>query len=199
MKTGGLFSRRELKWLAAVSAAAALSWASGFDYWLAEAVSDRAAHGISLFFSSWYYAAYMLAAFAFTARSDWRGGAALAASIAALGALKEAFSILAFRPRPPQAMPVGDGLMRIIQDIGASTSFFSGHTAGVVAAVTVCMFLGMRWRFAAALGLPIIVSRITLAQHYPSDVLGGVVFGYGAAKAACAAVFGRHRGKGRAG
>ncbi len=79
-------------------------------------------------------------------------------------------------------MPIGDELMEAILDFGASSSFPSGHSASTVAIAATYMLAGIHGALVWALGLPIIFSRVTLVHHHLSDVVGGCLLGYVAAK-----------------
>ena len=58
-------------------------------------------------------------------------------------------------------------------------SFPSGHTAASFASVTALYLAGEKklWKFALALACLIAISRLYLYVHYPTDVLGGILFG----------------------
>ena len=58
-------------------------------------------------------------------------------------------------------------------------SFPSGHTAASFASVTALYLAGEKklWKPALVLACLIAVSRLYLYVHYPTDVLGGMVFG----------------------
>ena len=58
-------------------------------------------------------------------------------------------------------------------------SFPSGHTAASFASVTALYLAGERklWKPALVLACLIAISRLYLYVHYPTDVLGGMVFG----------------------
>jgi membrane-associated phospholipid phosphatase len=75
-------------------------------------------------------------------------------------------------------MPIGNKLMEKIINFGATGSFFSGHAASAVATYTGYLLINYHPNIILALILPIITSRITLAHHYISDVIGGIIFGY---------------------
>ena len=58
-------------------------------------------------------------------------------------------------------------------------SFPSGHTAASFASVTALYLAGEKklWKPALALAILIAFSRMYLYVHYPTDILGGVIFG----------------------
>lgn len=92
-------------------------------------------------------------------------------AIAANTALKEAFA----RPRP--------ALVPRLDDI-VNLSYPSGHAASTMAVLLLAaLLLNRRWLVAAAvaLALAIGVTRVLLGVHWPSDVLGGWLFGSGCA------------------
>ena len=58
-------------------------------------------------------------------------------------------------------------------------SFPSGHTAASFASVTALYLAGEKklWKFALVLACLIAISRLYPYVHYPTDVLGGILFG----------------------
>ena len=58
-------------------------------------------------------------------------------------------------------------------------SFPSGHTAASFASVTALYFAGEKkmWKAALVLAVLIALSRLYLYVHYPTDIIGGVIFG----------------------
>jgi membrane-associated phospholipid phosphatase len=179
-----MFTRKEVTLLGVIAMAALLSYFTRLDYSVAEALSTNASHGTSLFFSSQYYVMFIFTGIIVVFLKRKKAAAALAISIVLIFLMQSVITHIAPRARPPQSMLVEDPLMKAIQWSGASSSFFSGHTASVVAVCTVLMQLEVYPVTAFLLAVPIMTSRITLVHHYISDVLGGIIFGYVTAKAA---------------
>lgn len=187
--TRKMFSRREFLILSVIALAGILSFLTEFDYFLAETLSSRTSIGVSLFFSYQYYIAFEVTALITLFLKNKRAAAAMVASTIALFLMQAAFTEYAPRERPPQAMSLGEGLMAVIRSTGTSSSFFSGHTASSVAAYTVFGIIDCHPTLMLLLILPIISSRITLVQHYFSDVVGGIVFGYVTTKIICSIMY----------
>ena len=172
------FSRKDIICLSAVALGGLFAYLSGLDYALADGLGNRTTHGISLFFSTEYYLVFMVFSFAFLLHRRRSAALALVVSVVLVFLMQAAFTEFSPRPRPPQALPQGDVLMRFIKSSGGSSSFFSGHAATSMAASTMLILEGVNPALAVAFAVPVMVSRITLVQHYLSDVLGGIVFGY---------------------
>jgi undecaprenyl-diphosphatase len=177
-----MLTKKEWAALVILALFAMASYLTGVDYLLAKTLSNRTSHGISLFFSEWYFLAYMLVASAMLLKRDRKALMTLVASVAIIFLIQLAFTKFAPRERPAEAMPIGDGLMKLIRESGASSSFPSGHTASVAAVFALFLLIGFHPAASFLLGLPIAVSRILLVQHYLSDVLGGAIIGYVIAK-----------------
>ena len=62
---------------------------------------------------------------------------------------------------------------------GSHNSFPSGHTAASFASVTALYLAGEKkmWKAALVLAVLIALSRLYLYVHYPTDIIGGVIFG----------------------
>ena len=85
------------------------------------------------------------------------------------------------RPRPMEAKPIG-GLLDDIMGIGMSSSFPSGHSAVAASVYSIFREIGL-WKWCVLVAtIPIVLSRITLAHHHISDVVGGSLIGYIIAK-----------------
>jgi membrane-associated phospholipid phosphatase len=155
---------------------------TGLDYTATKILSHRAPIGISLLISSYYYAAFEVFAIIILLKKNKRAAASLIISIIVLFLMQAAITQIAPRERPPEAMPIGQELMHLIKITGTSSSFFSGHSATAVAVYAIFTLIGYNPLLVLLLTVPILVSRITLVQHYISDVIGGVIIGYVVAK-----------------
>ena len=82
---------------------------------------------------------------------------------------------LAARTRPYEVNTSVQLLVAKLHDY----SFPSGHTAASFASVTALYLAGEKklWKPALVLACLIAVSRLYLYVHYPTDVLGGMIFG----------------------
>ena len=176
-----MFSRRETTVLFLLAVVGLLSFLTGFDYFLARAVSNNSSLGLSrlsLFLSYEYFICFEILAVIVLSLKDKRAAFAVVASTIILALMHLALTEYAPRLRPPQAVIISDKLMAKIFDISASSSFFSGHTASAVAACTGFALIGYHPMFVLALAIPIITSRITLVHHYFSDIIGLIIIGY---------------------
>jgi len=176
------FTKKETAILAILAALGLASYLSGLDNVVADNLGVRTPTGISLFFSTTYYVAFLLGGVVLATLKDRRAGAALVTSIILVFIIQAAFTQFAPRTRPPQAQHIGDSLMHWIQESGTTSSFPSGHSGSSVAVYATLTFLGINPLSALLLMLPIPISRLLLVQHYLSDVLGGAAIGYVLAK-----------------
>ena len=82
---------------------------------------------------------------------------------------------LVARIRPYDVNPVIQVLVSKPKDF----SFPSGHTAASFASVTALYLAGEKklWKPALVLAILIACSRMYLYVHYPTDILGGIIFG----------------------
>lgn len=96
--------------------------------------------------------------------------------------LNEAAKITSRRLRPNSIDPHGDFDDAWFKSGLGNSGFFSGHTVAAVAIATVFArrYGSHRWVPFVAYGLAgaIAISRITLSQHFPSDVFLGAALGY---------------------
>ena len=173
-----LFTKKEIVALAILAALGLASYFSGLDYYVADKLGARTPGGISLFFSSTYYVAFILLGVIVASVKNRRAGAALLASIIIVFLIQAAFTDFAPRARPPQAQHIGDSLMYWIEKSGTTSSFPSGHTMISTAVFTTLLLLDIHPLLVLLLALPIAISRIFLVQHYISDVMGGIIVGY---------------------
>ena len=136
-------------------------------------VSSLCAHG-----EIWIVLAAVLQCF----RKTRRAGAAVAAAlildlVVCNGLLKPLFG----RVRPCVVNPAVELLVACPSD----ASFPSGHTAASFAAVGALWAVGSRlWLPGVVLAVLIAFSRLYLYVHWPSDVLAGVLLGWGLGYAA---------------
>jgi membrane-associated phospholipid phosphatase len=136
----------------------------------------RAARGMSLFgehAAGWLACGLLGAAFDRGRRREWlaaTGGVALAhgASIAVKRVIR--------RPRPASES------VEVLVDTPSKLSFPSSHASSTTAAAVLYgRLLGSR--FPLAVVPPMLVSRLVLGVHFPSDVLAGSVLGAAVASA----------------
>ena len=69
--------------------------------------------------------------------------------------------------------------LRLMIERQRDYSFPSGHTAASFASVTALYLAGEKkmWKVALVLAVLIALSRLYLYVHYPTDIIGGVIFG----------------------
>ena len=69
--------------------------------------------------------------------------------------------------------------LRLMIERQRDYSFPSGHTAASFASVTALYLAGEKkmWKAALVLAVLIALSRLYLYVHYPTDIIGGVIFG----------------------
>ena len=157
------------------------SYLSGLDYAIAEFMGSKESIGISLFFSFYYYIIYVFAIVIILWKKDKRALMAFILTMAVQSVIHSLFSTYLPRPRPMEAKPIG-GLLDQIMGIGMSSSFPSSHSAIAASVYTIFSEIGL-WKWYILLAtIPILISRITLAHHHISDVIGGIIMGYVIAK-----------------
>jgi membrane-associated phospholipid phosphatase len=175
-----IFSRREVRWLVVLGVLGLVSYLSGLDYSMAEYFmaqdTSTPLHSLFLFFSYQYFILYLLVSgvILYRMRKLW-GFDSLLTSLIVLFILHMAISSFMPRDRP---LVEDDAVKALIIQLGMSSSFFSYHTASVVAICTIFLEIGYCPQTAILLGVPIIISRLTLSHHYLSDIIGGIIIGY---------------------
>ena len=129
-----------------------------------------AARGLSLFgehSAGWFALGLAGAAVDRDRRRDW-----LLASVGVVGAHAASIAIkrMVRRPRP------ADDSVRVLVGTPSRLSFPSSHATSTTAAAV--LFSGLTGRrLVPVLVPPMLVSRLVLGVHYPSDVLAGSVLG----------------------
>ena len=130
----------------------------------------RAAHGLSLFgehAGGWFALGLVGAAVDRDRRRDWL---AAAAGVVAAHAASIAVKRVVRRQRPI------DESVEVLVRTPSSLSFPSSHATSTTAAAVV--YSGLTGRnLVPALVPPMLVSRLVLGVHYPSDVLAGATLG----------------------
>jgi membrane-associated phospholipid phosphatase len=130
----------------------------------------RAAHGLSLFgehAAGWFAVGLVGAAVDRGRRRDWLTGAA---GVVAAHAASIAVKRVVRRQRPI------DESVEVLVSTPSSLSFPSSHATSTTAAAVV--YSGLTGRnLVPVLVPPMLVSRLVLGVHYPSDVLAGATLG----------------------
>lgn len=130
----------------------------------------RAARGLSLFgehAGGWFALGLVGAAVDRDRRRDWLAGAA---GVVAAHAASIAVKRVVRRPRP------ADESVEVLVKTPSQLSFPSSHATSTTAAAVV--YSGLTGRnLVPALVPPMLVSRLVLGVHYPSDVLAGATLG----------------------
>lgn len=94
------------------------------------------------------------------------------------GLLSTVLKVFFGRARPMQFFANGVYGFDFFHVEAAWLSFPSGHVATVAALTAALFFLGSRaWRVAASLSAAVLVGRVVVGAHYPSDVLAGAACG----------------------
>jgi membrane-associated phospholipid phosphatase len=98
--------------------------------------------------------------------------------VASTGILTQIVKHILGRARPKLLDQFGAFHFEFFSLHADAASFPSGHTVTAFAAATALGFFIPRWQSALfVLALAIGISRVAVGAHYPTDVLGGMVFG----------------------
>jgi decaprenylphosphoryl-5-phosphoribose phosphatase len=130
----------------------------------------RAARGLSLFgehSAGWFAIGVAGAVVDRDRRRDWL---VASAGVVAAHAASIAIKRVVRRPRP------ADDSVRVLVGTPSRLSFPSSHATSTTAAAVLFSWLTGR-RLVPVLVPPMLVSRLVLGVHYPSDVLAGSVLG----------------------
>jgi undecaprenyl-diphosphatase len=111
-------------------------------------------------------------------RSTWGWSVVLAVALAGAEVVERVAKPLFDRPRPVVAHPFA---------VGTGPSYPSGHALQAAAVLGVVALIFGRWWLPGAVVALVAFSRVALGVHYPTDVVGGVLFG-GAVVSAVAAL-----------
>lgn len=207
--------RAQLRWLAAGLAAALLAALSYVyldrpsAYWardLAPALVAFCRGLTALGNSAWYLVplglALLLLYFAGLRGADQQGAARmerwfwtvlfLFAAIAVSGLTTDLLKVLFGRARPLLLLREGDFGWHPLAFKASRQGFPSGHANTVTTVALALAMLAPRWRAALAVAaIPVILTRIAVSEHYPSDLIAGAAVAF-ATTFPLRAAFARH-------
>lgn len=87
--------------------------------------------------------------------------------------------LVIMRPRPGSEIPLQE-IIRQLEDVGSSYSFFSAHSSNSIClALFVALYFRNKYYSIVAFAWAVIVaySRIYVGKHYPLDIMVGIMFG----------------------